>query len=201
MKTVKNLPQSLDEIMIGQIIFDHSEWVSLWGYAIRNGKKERMDYILTFEMLNKLLRLSGEAGDRVQMLVVERLEKGVEEPSVIDLAEKFGGPVRFAGCRIDVSPTGVEDAHGNWREDPACLSIDEVCPRLEAKSAAVSQPSLCRQNLSTCIDVLAVSYQIFLEYQEVGFDEAAALKKAELEDDLKYKMAFYAWSMNHREQE
>jgi hypothetical protein len=201
MKTVQNLPQSLDEIIIGQIIFDTSEWVSLWGFAVRQGRKTRMDFVLTFDNLNKLLRLSGEVGDRVQMLVVERLEKGTEEPSVVDLEAAFGAPVRFAGCRIDVSETGIKDEQGQWREDPSCLSIDQVHPRLETVSPALTKPSVCKQNLSTCIDVLAVSYELYLGYQELGFDEETALKKAELEDDLKFRMAYYAWSMNHREEE
>lgn len=195
MENVSNLPQQLDEILIGQIIFDHSEWVSLWGYMVIDGHKEKMDFVLSFDLFNKLLRLSGEAGDRIQMLVVEKLEAGIEEPTLIDIEEHYGQPQQFNQCRLEVGVTGIERKDGGWMEDPNCLSIEEVIPLVEKATSQPSRQLLCKQNLSKCNDILANLYKLYLGYRELDFEEEVALQKSELMDNLKFKMAYFAWEM------
>ncbi len=195
MEKVKNVPQFIEAIAISQIIFDHSEWVSVWGYIISRQSRIRMDFMLTFDTLNKLLRYSGETGDKVQMLLVEKFEKGLEEPTVLDLEELLGEPQFFDYCRIEVSKTGIQDKNGKWKTDPHCLSIDDISPKLHSKTPVLAPGYFHKQNLSKCTEILSSLYELYLGYQELGFDEATAIKNAELEDDLKFKMAYYAWEM------
>lgn len=195
MEKVHHLPQELDEIFIGQVIFDHSEWVSLWGYITLEGNREKMDFVLSFELFNKLLRLSGEAGDSIQMLVVEKLETGIEEPSIIDLESQYGRPLRLNHCRLEVAITGIERKEGGWMEDAQCLSIEEVIPLVDKRKSLPSEELLCKQNLAICNRLLANSFELYLGYKELGFEEDAAVQKAELTDDLKFKMAYFAWKM------
>lgn len=196
MQKLSQLPKKLDNIGISRIIFDHTEWVTLWGFRMQAGKAEPMDYILSFDRLNKLLRLSGKEGDRLQMLLVERIEKGVEKPSVIDLEELFGKPLFFNQCILEVSSTWAENNAGQWEEDKQCLSIDAVYPLLEKRKQTLSTQTQCRQNLIECEEILAQSYALYLGYMELDMEEEAALQMAGLEDDLKFKMAYYAWKMN-----
>lgn len=200
MQKVKNLPSSLNEIAIGQIIFDDSEWVSAWGFMMHGGRKSRMDFILTFDQLNKLLRLSGQPGDQVQMLLVDKLEhdhrKG-DEPIFLDLAEHFGEPVVFNACRIQVSQTGIQDTKGRWQTDPSCLSIDEIAPLLQVTMPVLSVEAASRRNMDQCAEVLIKLYELYLGYLEIGFDDDSALEKAELKDDLKFKMAYYSWTLKN----
>jgi len=199
MKKVKNLPSALHAISIGQIIFDASEWVSIWGFMVHGGSSSRMDFILTFDQLNKLLRLSGEPGDKVQMLLVTELERyraslnDGQQPVLVDLTEHFDGPVLFDTCRIEVSPTGIQDAGGQWRTDPNCLSIDEISPLIERAVPMLSVAAASRRNMEQCREVLIKLYELYLGYLEIGFDDDSALEKAELKDDLKFKMAYYSW--------
>lgn len=195
MQKVKNFPARLKAIAVSHIIFDRSEWVSLWGFLPRSSGNRRMDFILTFDLLNKLLRLSGEQGDRIQMLLVDKLEGQVEEPTLIDLTAHFGKPIVFDACQLKVSPTGIQDGAGHWRTDPACLSIDDVAPLLQRTSPVLSPMAACQQNFSRCTELLAKLYALYLGYLEIGFDEQSALEKAELQDDLKFKMAYYTWQM------
>lgn len=200
MENIRHLPEQLDEILIGQIIFDHSEWVSLWGYMICEGKKEKMDFVVSFELFNKLLRLSGEEGDRIQMLVVEKIEHGIEEPTVIDLEDKYGQPLHLNQCRLEVGVTGVEKKEGGWMEDPSCLSIEAVTPLIDKVQGQPSHQLLCRQHLTICHRLLANSYKLYLGYRELGFDDETALQKAELMDDLKFRMAYYAWDLEQAQE-
>lgn len=197
MKKVKNLPSRLQKIAIGQLIFDHTEWVSLWGFMIHDGQESRMDFILTFDLLNKLLRLSGPIGDQVQMLLVDRIERGVEEPTFIDLTELYGSPLVFDRCTIKVSQTGLQDQEGHWRTDPNCLSVDEIFPVLQKKIPVLSKEAASERNLNRCTEMLEGLYALYLGYLELGFDEESALCKAELEDNLKFKMAYYTWQLRH----
>ena len=43
---------------------------------------------------------------------------------------------------------------------------------------------------------LAGHYALYLGYLELEFDEASARMKAELEDDMKYTLAYYAWQQS-----
>jgi hypothetical protein len=189
------MPRRLQEITVSQIIVDHSEWVSLWGRTVWDQHPIRMDFILTFEMLNKLLRFSGQTGDRIQMLLVEQLERGLQEPSILDLEALCGAPLTLNSCMLSVSPTGIRDESGQWQTDPRCLSIDDVQPRLQKQKAVVSPNHLCHDNLGKCTEVLVRLYELYLGYLELGFEEGSALKQAELVDDLKFKMAYYAWQI------
>lgn len=200
MQKVKNLPSSLNEIAIGQIIFDESEWVSAWGFMVHKGRKSRMDFILTFDQLNKLLRLSGPVGDQVQMLLVDKLEheqREGEEPAFLDLAAHFGEAVVFNSCHIQVSQTGIQDSEGRWRTDPNCLSIDEISPVLQVTAPVLSVEAASRRNMNQCAAVLIKLYELYLGYLEIGFDDDSALEKAELKDDLKFKMAYYSWQLRN----
>lgn len=197
MQKVKNLPASLHEIAIGQIIFDRSEWVSLWGFMVHHGMKSRMDFLLTFDQLNKLLRLSGTTGDKIQMLLVDKLEHELEEPSCLDLTEHFGEAVVLDACQLQVSPTGIQDSEGRWHTDPNCLSIDEITPLLQVTTPVLSVEAASKRNMAQCAELLIKLYELYLGYLEIGFDEDSALEKAELQDDLKFKMAYYSWQLKN----
>lgn len=195
MKKVQSAPQQVDAIAISQIVFDRSDWVTIWGYLIKDGTRLKMDFLLTFDMLNKLLRLSGDTGDKVQMLIVEKLERDLEEPTVLDLEELFGKAPYFDGCRIEVSNTGIQDEKGRWTTDSHCLSIDDVSPKWEVRVPALTSGYLCKQNLSKCTELLCGLYELYMGYKELGFDEESSIENAGLGDDLKFKMAYYAWEM------
>lgn len=196
MQKLNNQPKKIDHIGISRIIFDHSDWVSIWGFRLINGKKVATDFLISFDRLNKLLRLSGREGDHIQMLIVEKLEKGIKEPSIIDLENILGRPAFFNQCLLEISSTWAEQEQGQWREDKNCLSIDAVYPLLEKRKQTVSQQTRYRQTLLECEEFLSKAYALYLGYLELDMGEETALKLADLEDDLKFKMAYYAWKMN-----
>jgi hypothetical protein len=43
------------------------------------------------------------------------------------------------------------------------------------------------------MEMLHKSYELYLGYIELEFDEDAARKKSDLADDLKFTLAYYAW--------
>lgn len=188
----------MDHIGINRILFDHSEWVTLWGFRLIKGRKTPMDYLITFDQLNKLLRISGKEGDRIQMLIVEKLESGIEEPSVVDLEAVFGQPAFFNQCILEVSSTWTETETGALEEDKQCLSIDAVYPLLGKRQQALARKTAYRHTLLECENILAKAYEQYLGYLELDMGEEAALQLAGLDDDLKFKMAYCAWKMDQK---
>lgn len=181
------------EIQVSQILFDHSDMVSLWGSLERNESIVKMDYLLDFNTLNKLLRFSGKIGDEIQMLVVSCMENGLREPSVIDLEESFGGPVRFDKCIFRASHPKSESDNGVWKTDTSCLFIEEVQPLVEFSILKI--PSQIRRGtvLKDCLETLANLYELFLGYQELDYDEETARSLTGLKGDWELQCAFSAW--------
>lgn len=152
-----------------------------------------MDFVTDFETLNQLLRLSGKTGDDIQMHLVEKMEGEWVEPMVVDIESIYGRPLLLDRCRLKVYHPQEEDAEGRLTVDKNCLFIDEALPLLEKKTIVKVRKNLYRENLDKCLQLLASAYKLYLGYVELELDEATARQKAELEDDLKFRTAFYAW--------
>lgn len=180
-------------IYVSQVIFDRSEWVSIWGSVDTDKGKRKMDFVTDFDTLNQLLRFSGQAGDDIQMHLVDKLEGELQEPSVVDLENLYGSPLLLNGCRLKVYHPREQDARGQWTTDRKCLFIDEVMPLLEKKTIVKIRKNLYRENLEKCLELLSTSYEVYLGFLEIGLDEDAARQKSELADDTKFKMAYYMW--------
>lgn len=194
MQKSKKTRTNLDHIGIQNILIDHTEWVTLWGFILKDGKKINKDFLISFNQLNELLHLSGEEGSDIQMLIVEKIESGLEQPSIINLSEAFGQPVFFNHCILKVKPTWLQN-EANQRIRTNCLFIEAVYPPESHKPQALTKHAQLRQSLIDCESQLAEDYALYLGYLELDFKEDAALKHAHLEDDLKFKMAYYAWKM------
>ncbi len=196
MQKLSNRIKKTDHIGISHIFFDESARVTLRGFGIVAGRKYPMNYLISFDQLNKLLRLSGKDGDEIQMLIVEKLENGVGHPSVIDLKKQLGRSVLLNQCLLEVSTTWFETPSGQWVADNKYLSIDAVYPLAKKRKQTIALQTKYRQTLVECEEILATSYELYLGCLELDMKEDAALKMAGLDDDLKFKMAYNAWKMN-----
>jgi hypothetical protein len=183
-------------VAVRQIVMDQTEWVTLWGYRLGESEPQRTDYVMEFEILNKLLRLHADLGDEIQMIIVERLEEGVQGPQVLDIEAMFGMPAVLDRCRLKCFHPRRQVSQGKWEEDPRCIYIDDV---VAAAPKSPNKQSLYRQNFYKCVQLLVKSYRLYLGYMELDFDEASAMEKAGLQDDVKFKMAYYAWKTSRGE--
>ncbi|HVB04134.1 MAG TPA: hypothetical protein VNE41_10510 [Chitinophagaceae bacterium] len=179
-------------ITVRQIVIDQTEWVTLWGCVSVEQKKNKMNFMLEFDILNKLLRYNGEVGDEIQMLLVERLEGGVKGPQVLDLEAMFGMAAVLDCCPVKVYHPQQEVRPGQWQEDPKSLVVDEVIlPGVKKQPA--DERTLYRRNFNKCIRLLVISYRLYLGYLELDFNQEEAQEKADLQDSVKFRMAYYAW--------
>ncbi len=152
-----------------------------------------MDFITDFDTLNRLLRLSGKTGGDIEMMLVEKMEGEWEEPMVVDIEGRHGRPLLLDRCRLKVYHPQEEDADGGLTTDKNCLFIDEVSPLLEQKTIIKIKKDPYREELNKCMELLSSAYKLYLGYLELELDDASARQKAGLEDELKFRTAFYAW--------
>ncbi|MBW8686548.1 hypothetical protein [Chitinophaga rhizophila] len=175
-------------ISVGQIILDDTNYLTFWGHIQRDDTWQRCDFITTYEVLNTMLRYVQDRSDAVQMTIVHKLENMEQIPDMIDLEMELGKAVLFDNMYFRLTlPANRENER--WAEYTAgeCYYIEQVTPLPSARV-----PQYVRQ-IDHCMEMLHKSYELYLGYIELEFDEDGARKKADLADDLKFTLAYYAW--------
>jgi hypothetical protein len=175
-------------ISIGQIILDDSNFLTLWGHIQKENTWFRCDFIITYEVFNTMLRYVQDRSDAVQMTIVQKLENMQQTPDLIDLEAELGDAVLFDNMQFQLTRPGHRE-NGDWVEYSGgeCYYIESVTP-----PPAASIPRYI-QKIDHCMEMLCKSYELYLGYIELEFEEDAARNKADLADDLKYTLAYYAW--------
>jgi|GEM_PF-658939 len=175
-------------ISIGQIILDESNYLTFWGYIQGDEGWRRCDFITNYDVLNEMLRHSGHVHDAIQMSIVQHLEDMRQVPEVIDLEASHGEAVVFDNMTFQLSRPRLQQ-QGRWIEYTGgeCYYITKVTPAPSREAAAHEQ------QIDQCMALLGKSYELYLGYLELDFEESVARQEANLTDDLKYTMAYYAW--------
>lgn len=181
-----------EAISIGQIILDESNYLTFWGQIRRADGWHRCDFITNYDVLNDMLRYSGHQNDGIQMSIVQHLEDMRHIPEVIDLEATRGEVVVFDNMSFQLSRPRLQQ-HGKWIEytEGECYYITKVTPQ-PARETTVHE-----QQIDQCMALLGKSYELYLGYLELDFEETAARQEANLTDDLKYTMAYHAWKQAH----
>jgi hypothetical protein len=122
------------------------------------------------------------------MTIVQKLENMEQIPDMIDLEQQLGKAVVFDNMYFRLTRPGRREGN-SWEEYTAgeCYYIEDVTPLPSAKV-----PYYVRK-IDHCMQMLHKSYELYLGYIELDFDEESARTKADLTDDLKYTLAYYAW--------
>lgn len=193
MNKVKSITATttVSAISIGQIIMDDSHYLTFWGQCLQeNGQWLSCDFVTTYEVLNAMLRYSGhQLQDAVQMLIVQHLEEMRHVPDLIDLEAELGQRIVFSDMQFFLNQPHII-GKGNWNEyaKEPCFFIQKV---VAMPVPPVSKPAASK--LEACVQLLVKNYELYLGYIELELDETTARKEADLTDDLKFSMAYYAW--------
>jgi hypothetical protein len=183
-----------EAISISQIILDESNYLTFWGNIRKEDGWHRCDFITNYDVLNDMLRYGGHQNDGIQMSIVQHLEDMRNIPEVIDLQAGHGEAVVFENISFQFSRPRLQQ-HGKWIEytEGECYYITKVAPKPAVETAA-QEP---QQQIDQCLALLGKSYELYLGYLELEFEDAAARLEANLTDDLKYTMAYHAWKQQH----
>lgn len=173
-----------------RIIFDDSDLVSIdvkcrWGNEWIN-----TSLLFTFRKFNDLLRFSGTTGEKMQLLVSDKLLFANEQPYVIDLEKES---FIFSSCHLELYYIIADDI--------TCFSVEEVMPipylqqvrNLRKNISDFAEIHL--QNQSAPKDALAEMAGMYRYYEglkDLNLSEQAAREKSGLINDHLFKLAFHA---------
>ena len=194
MKTLHtNTATHFNAISITQVIMDASNYLTFWGQLQTEEGWCDCDFVANYDVLNEMLRHQAPDSDKLQMIIVEKLEdmrqRPDQIPEVIDLEAMLGTSMVFNNMPFPLSRPRVKQ-QGAWIEytGERCYYIQQVTP-----IAAAPAKEVYIQQIDQCMDLLSKSYALYLGYLEIEFDETTARAEAGLQDDLKYTMAYCAW--------
>lgn len=173
-------------IKVGQIILDDSHYLTCWGYLETEDGWRKCDFVTNYDVLNTMLRAIEDKSEAVQMAIVQKLEHMEQIPEMIDFEAQLGEAVLFDNLRFHLTSPQF-DGNNEWMDytGDSCFYIRkaEPCTKAEAYQDKVDK----------CMQALGKHYALYLGYLELDFDETAAREHADLEDDMKYTLAYHAW--------
>ncbi|ATL46114.1 hypothetical protein COR50_02435 [Chitinophaga caeni] len=178
-------------ISIGQIILDDSHYLTFWGYIQSpSGEWKRCDFVTNYEVLNNMLRYVEQYHESVQMTIVQKLENMERIPEMIDFEAQTGTAIRFEDIRFYLAKPIYKrkDAWATYSVNN-CWYIEKV-EALPRKQYLQDHPVI---PLDDCLAILRDHYELYLGYLELDFLEEDARKKACLDNDHKFTLAYYAW--------
>ncbi|AWO01047.1 hypothetical protein DLD77_04705 [Chitinophaga alhagiae] len=173
-------------IKVGQIILDDSHYLTCWGYLQTETGWRKCDFVTNYEVLNTMLRAIEDKSEAVQMAIVQKLENMEQIPEMIDFEAQLGKAVTFDNLRFYLSRPQFQPG-SDYLEytGDSCYYIRkaEYCSSAELYAGRIDQ----------CMLTLHKNYELYLGYLELEFEENEARAAANLDDDMKYTLAYYAW--------
>lgn len=180
----------LNAFKANRIIFDDSDLVSIDIKCRLHEEWINTSLLFTFRKFNDLLRFSGSTGEKLQLLVSDKLLFANEQPYVIDVAnESF----IFSSCNLELYYIIADDI--------SCFSVEEVTP-----IPYLQQIRNLRKNISDFADIhlqnqsvskdalaeIAGMYRYYAGLKDLNLSDQAAREKAGLLNDHLFKLAFHA---------
>lgn len=191
-KTIIAKQLILQHLMIYQLVFDNSYYLTLWAQVKLEDGWQPRDLIVDYAVLNQLLEQAGEPGDEIKLRLADQLARMETEPASLHLEEQLGAPLELENVVMQATYPLVEDAFGNWVSDEAepVLYVQSLQWPPEAR-AALRLPALLAPD--GAVRSLISAYELYLGYLELDFEENAARQHAQLADDEAFACAYRAW--------
>ncbi len=205
----------LNTIYISQIVFDETEFVTLFGYLVDEKKKEFVgwDFLANFSQLNDMLLSTINESDTIIEILAEKLSQKYDSPTIIDVVNLFTKPIEINSFVFKVYKPHEEDENGEWKPTKdSCLFIDELIKKetfeemnpfitfSKVENGKLSENKLIQaiNNNETkrndnafkgYITILKQAQKQYVLLIKKGFSEKDARKRTGLEDELLFKMA------------
>jgi hypothetical protein len=176
---------------MNKVVFDDSDLVSVSAKTRIGNELLDVTFLFTFSKFNDLLRFSGEVGEKLQLLVSDKLlSRSDERPYFIDLMEN---PLVFSVCQLNLSYL-IE-------ADKSCLGVEDVSPLSYLQQAKNLRSNIRdfnhvqlenKSQLNQALTEIAKMYRYYVGLKELNLNDNAAREKAGLQNDKLFKMAFCA---------
>jgi hypothetical protein len=143
--------------------------------------------LFTFSRFNDLLRFSGESGEKLQLLVSDKLLSNEARPYIIEAT------LLFTSCSGMVAYLIADDN--------TCFSVEEIQPisflqqakNLKANIRDFQHVHIDQgSSLNHALQEIATMYRYYIGLKELNLNDTAAREKAGLMNDKLFKLAYHA---------
>jgi hypothetical protein len=184
-------------VSISHIIFDESDYVTLWCACRINGRLQSVNLSGSVRSVNDMLRYSGSKGEEIILGMADAMLNSGEPPYVVNLRQLIGHHAVLTSCRLSLLP--AMDPEDKTR-DTQCWWIDDVQvlnQLQQAKNLAQhirdfgSADAIFVNTTPSKINLaeLAAQYHYYLGLLELDINEDAARSKSGLHDQRLFEMA------------
>jgi hypothetical protein len=181
---------SIQAIQVNQVMFDHSDLVSVECQCRLQNQLSKTTLLFTFSVFNDFLRHSGSMGIALQDAVSDKLLGNEQPPYTISLHDK---PLVFTNCKLDLAYLIAQDN--------TCMSVESVSPisflqqaqNLKNNIRDFGNVQLSKSGLvQHALYDIASLYKYYEGLKELDVTEWAAREKAGLLNEKIFKIAYYA---------
>lgn len=173
-----------------RIIFDDSDLVSVDVRCRIQDQLMNTTLLFTFARFNDLLRFSGESGERLQLLVSDKLLGNEEKPYIIETPNPS---LLFTSCSIQLAFLIAEDTTCFSVEDIMPISFLQQAKNLRNNIKDFNQAHIDHKTqLNHALQEIATMYRYYLGLKELNLNENSAREKAGLRNDKLFRMAYHA---------
>lgn len=121
----------LNQIIIDQIVFDQTEYATIFGYIFNTytGKLINWDFVLHFNILTDILLFAKEEGEIVIKDVSDKIQKGIDPPTITDVCELTGQPLAVNNLCLKVyKPEEQNKSSDNFYMIESIIPIQKLLP-------------------------------------------------------------------------
>lgn len=187
---------TLNAFKADKIVFDESDLVSIDVSYKSTDQWKKTSLLFSFKQFNDLLRFSGKIGEKIQLLVSDKLLFAKEKPYIIFLEKET---CVFSSCELKLCFLIADDI--------SCYSVEEVLP-----ISYLQQIKNLRKNISDYSDVhinnqhsikntlaeMASMYRYYIGLKELNLTDETARIKSGLQNEQLFKLAKIAAFNNQK---
>ncbi len=184
----------VEALFIKVILFDNSENVTIWGFLPGETIQDLIpcDFVCKFDILTDLLLNANEDGEKIIKAIAEKLSKELEIPTAIEMEELFGiTAVLIDNIVAEAERVGELDENGKWKDpDDLCYYIESLRSKDDYFKKNKEQLKTAEELLHNCFTILNNAFKYYQQLIDKDFSEKEARKRAGLENELLFRIAY-----------
>jgi hypothetical protein len=184
----------IDEIIIGGIVFDETENVTILGYYLNTDEDQliKCDYLCNFSQLIDLLLLGGDVAEEIIVKLSDKLTSEYEIPAIIDIEENIGRLIHLRDIILKIYKPHEKNDKGEWQpvNDPVYY-VDSIESKETFEQNPEGKAYLNKQELSKYLSILNMAFNYYQQLLQAKFNDKQARKRAGLKDELLFRIAYF----------
>lgn len=194
-KTFVKINEEIQAFQVEQIIFDESDLVSMRIKSFFAGSMRMLNLLFTFKQFNDMLRCSGKVGEKIQDLLLEKMDDKNDSLYIINLDEQ---KIMLSSVKLNLSLLSEEDSQTYCVEEISPLSFLAQVKNLKNNIRQFNLNQIEQQaHFEPEMLLIAKMYKFYMGLLSLHWSKDEARKKAGLENNKLFYLAALACEKNY----